>query len=70
MKFDFEKIYLLSFAYEYLEVEEKVESYVYDLGAFLAIVGGNLGLALGFSCLSMLLSLLKILYRWKPRKMI
>ena len=69
MKFDFEKNYLLSFAYEYLEVEEKVESYVYDLGAFLAIVGGNLGLALGFSCLSMLLSLLKILYRWKPRKM-
>ncbi len=65
---DFEKLYLVSYAYEHLEVEEKVESYVYDLGAFLSIVGGNLGLALGFSCLSMLLSFLKFLYLWLPKK--
>ena len=68
--YDFNKIYFLKFSYEDLEVEEQVESYVYDWGAFLAIVGGNLGLALGFSCLSMLLSLLEFLYHWLYRKSI
>ena len=45
----------LLFFYDYLDVEERVETLVYDIGNFLAAVGGNLGLAVGFSCLSVLL---------------
>ena len=33
-------------------MEERVESLVYDFSAFLVATGGNLGLFLGFSCLS------------------
>jgi hypothetical protein len=35
-----------------LDVEERIETLVYDVGSFLAAAGGNLGLLLGFSCLS------------------
>ena len=45
----------LVFYYDYLDVEERVETLVYDIGNFLAAVGGNSGLAVGFSCLSVLL---------------
>ncbi len=55
MKVDHNSTYLLAFAYNFLEVQELVEILVYDFGDFLAVVGGNLGLALGFSCLSVLL---------------
>jgi hypothetical protein len=44
-----------------LIVEERVETLVYDVGSFLAAAGGNLGLFLGFSCLSVCLSLIKFL---------
>ena len=39
-------------------VEEKVEQYIYDPGTLLTSVGGNMGLFLGFSCLSCFLSLI------------
>ena len=39
-------------------VEEKTEQYIYDPGALLTSIGGNMGLFLGFSCLSCLLSLI------------
>ena len=37
-----------------LFVDEKIESLEYDIGSFLAAAGGNLGLMLGFSCLSVM----------------
>ncbi len=37
-------------------VEEQIESLEYDLVDLLASAGGNLGLLLGFSCLSVLFS--------------
>jgi len=44
-----------------LFVEERIESYIYDLGNFLAAAGGHLGLSLGFSCLSALLTFVRYL---------
>ena len=44
----------LEYRYSTLIVEERIESYDYDVGSFLAAAGGNLGLFLGFSCLSAL----------------
>ena len=44
-----------------LDVEEKVETLVYDIGSFLAAAGGNLSLMLGFSCLSVLLNIIILL---------
>ena len=38
--------------YETFVVEERMETLVYDLSAFLVSVGGNLGLCLGYSCLT------------------
>ena len=38
--------------YNSLSMEERKESLVYDFSAFLIATGGNLGLFLGFSCLS------------------
>ena len=55
MKVDNNSTFILAFAYNFLEVQELVEILVYVFGDFLAVVGGNLGLALGFSCLSVLL---------------
>ena len=39
-------------------VEEKLEQYIYDPGTLLTAIGGNMGLFLGFSCLSCFLSLI------------
>ena len=53
--------YSLSFSYDSFKVEEKVETLVYDLGSFLTSIGGNLGLFLGFSCFSILVSFIDML---------
>ena len=58
---DFKCSVLLTVRYETLSIEENVESLVYDVANFLAAVGGNLGLFLGFSCLSVFLSVLNCL---------
>ena len=42
-------------------VERRVETLVYDFPTFLAAAGGNLGLCLGCSCLSMLFGITKII---------
>jgi hypothetical protein len=42
--------------YATLSVEEQTETLVFDIGSLLAAAGGNLGLFLGFSCLSLLFS--------------
>ena len=56
--------------YNTLIVEEKVETLMYDLAGLLATAGGNLGLCLGLSCLSIfsfchsiILSLIDLGYR-------
>lgn len=47
-------VYILSFYFKTFLVEKQVETLVYDLGGFLAAAGGNMGLCLGLSCLSIL----------------
>ncbi len=39
-------------------IEERVESLVYDSAGVLTSAGGNLGLMLGFSCLSVLFAVI------------
>ena len=51
----------LSVYYNNLEIEERTETLIYDLSTFLSAAGGNLGLLMGFSCLSVLLALIKCL---------
>jgi hypothetical protein len=50
----------IGFSYETLLTEEKEETLVYDVTNFLVNAGGNLGLFLGFSCLSILLYAIKL----------
>ena len=47
--------------YNTLIVEEKVETLMYDLAGLLATAGGNLGLCLGLSCLSIFYSLIWVI---------
>jgi hypothetical protein len=64
-KYNGSNAYLI-LAYETLSVEEQFETLVFDIGSLLAAAGGNLGLFLGFSCLSLLFSLLDYLASfWK-----
>ena len=59
----------LYYFYDTLQIEEKVETLIFDLGGLLAAAGGNLGLCLGFSCLSVLHSIVPLLYQlWKKIK--
>jgi hypothetical protein len=53
----------VSICYSSILIETRVETYLYDLGNFLTSAGGNLGLLLGFSCLSVFFILLKCLKR-------
>jgi hypothetical protein len=48
-----------------LDVEERIDNLDYDFESFLAAVGGNLGLFLGFSCLSVLLGFVRLLNRFE-----
>ncbi len=51
----------LFYFYETLRIEEKIETLIFDLGGVLAAAGGNLGLCLGFSCLSILHAILSFI---------
>ena len=51
-------VFLLYFFYATLTVEEKIETLIYDFGGLMAAAGGNLGLCLGLSCLSILFSMI------------
>jgi hypothetical protein len=48
--------FYLYFYYSSLVVEKRVETLVYDIGGFLAAAGGNMGLMLGLSFLTILFS--------------
>jgi hypothetical protein len=41
-----------------MEIEERTETLVYDMVSFLSAAGGNLGLFVGFSCLSVIFALI------------
>ncbi len=56
-----EAYFPIKYYYDTLNVEQRIESLDYDFGSFLVSAGGNLGLFLGFSCLSVLLALIKCL---------
>ena len=64
--------YHLFYFFRSLVVEQHREVLIYDLGGFLAAAGGNLGLCLGFSCLSVLFTwvdcLKAILYWFKCKQ--
>jgi hypothetical protein len=47
--------------YNTLQIEEKVETLIFDFGGLLAAAGGNLGLCLGFSCLSIFYSIIHLI---------
>ena len=53
--------YVVFYFYKTFLVEQRVETLIYDFGGFIAAAGGNLGLCLGFSLLSILLSLTQLL---------
>ena len=50
----------ISLSYKTLLTEEREETLVYDATSFLVNAGGNMGLFLGFSCLSILLYIIKL----------
>ena len=50
--------FVLYLYYDTLMSEERSETLLYDVPGFLAAAGGNLGLMLGFSCLTVLFSIL------------
>jgi hypothetical protein len=54
--------------YETLMTEEHLETLIYDVGAFLAAGGGNLGLMLGFSCLSVLWEIVSFVQNYFLKK--
>ena len=56
---DYESYYIFTYYFATLNVEERFESLEYDFGNFLVAAGGNLGLFLGFSCLSVMFTIAK-----------
>jgi len=52
----------LYYFYKTLQIEEKVETLIFDFGGLLASAGGNLGLCLGFSSLSIFYSIIHLIY--------
>jgi hypothetical protein len=55
--------YSLFVSFSSMDVEKQVESLIYDAGNFFAAVGGNLGLFLGFSCLSIIFATIDFIVR-------
>ena len=59
---------MFALGYETLLIEEHAESLVYDVTNFLAAAGGNLGLFLGFSCMSIFYGMIKIIMKFNVKK--
>ena len=51
-------VFDLQVFFKSMNIEEKTETFVYDIGNFLTAAGGNLGLFMGFSCLSVMIALI------------
>ena len=54
--------------YQTLTVMNEVETYIYDTGSFLASVGGNLGLLLGFSCFTVILGFIDLIKKFSDKR--
>jgi hypothetical protein len=55
--------YILYFYFNTLETEVKTESLIIDLSSLIANIGGNLGLFLGFSCLSIFILTIELIQK-------
>jgi len=62
-----EGTFLLHFLYRRLDTEEQTETIIYDIGSFLTAAGGNLGLFMGFSCLSIILTAIEYIAASLPK---
>ena len=60
--------YTIAIMYNSLDVEKQEETLIYDFGNFLAAIGGNLGLFLGFSCLSIIFAGVDLIMKKFPRQ--
>jgi len=58
---NFSNVFVLILFYDTLDMIENKENLVYDVGDLFAAAGGNLGLVLGFSCLSILIQIIDYL---------
>ena len=56
---DDKNAFVLFYYYSSIFVEERTETLIYDVIGVLAAAGGHLGLCLGFSCLTLLLSFIE-----------
>ena len=54
---------MLGISFETFAIHEQVETLVIDIGNFLSQIGGNLGLFLGVSCLSLLTGIIQ--FSWQ-----
>ncbi len=54
-----ENEFYLELTYSSKDIERRTETLVYDVGSLLAAAGGNLGLFLGFSCLTCIWTLIE-----------
>jgi len=57
-------------SYETVVTEEHVQSYVYDFNSFISSAGGNLGLFVGFSCLSTMLGIISFVMDFQRKRAI
>ena len=60
-----EDVFGFGISYSTLLIEEQITAFAYDFGTFLTAAGGNLGLFLGFSCLSVFLTMINYVQQWK-----
>jgi hypothetical protein len=65
--FDVAHSFALIFYYDNLYVQRSVQTLLYDSGSFLTSMGGNLGLTVGFSCLSVGFAVVAMTNKWLKR---
>ena len=65
----FEPSFMLGMTYENFVVEKGLEKLAYDVADLFSQAGGNLGLSLGFSCLSFLMAAIDCLKKKLTRTM-
>lgn len=63
-----DKYKFLIFEFKTQQIVEEIETYIYDYVGLLTAIGGNLGLLLGFSCLSIMLEILDKIARINVKK--
>jgi hypothetical protein len=59
-----ETCFTLMFYFSTHDIQQEIENLDYDFGNFLVSAGGNLGLFLGFSCLSVLFAFIKFVKKF------